>query len=341
MLAGDPGPAAMRKAGKAAASPPARAARRSESMEDHRHLPVLVDEVVAALQPRPAGVYVDATVGLGGHAAALLEREPGARLIGFDVDAEALAAASDRLNSFGERAVLIHASYAELPERVRALGVAAVDGVLFDLGVSSLQLDSPRRGFSFRFDSPLDMRFSGTGATASDVLADASEEDLVRIFRDFGEEPRALRVARSIVRARQQGPIATTGELYRVVRPALGGRKGRIDPATRVFQALRIATNRELDGIAPALAGASHLLRPAGRLAVIAFHSLEDRLVKRTLRRLSGRCICPPGTFPCACAPEQTLDLVERRPLRPSPAEMTANPRARSARLRVAARRCG
>ena len=309
-------------------------------MEDHRHLPVLVDEVLAGLQPRATGVYVDATVGLGGHAAALLEREPAARLIGLDIDPAALAVAAGRLQPFGDRAVLIHASYTELPERLRALGIAVVDGVLFDLGVSSLQLDTPERGFSFRFDSPLDMRFSGTGATASDVLAEASEEDLVSIFRDFGEEPHALRVARSIVRARQQGPITTTGELYRIVRPALGGRKGRIDPATRVFQALRIATNRELDGIAPALVGASHLLRPAGRLAVIAFHSLEDRLVKHTLRRLSGRCICPPGTFQCACAPEETLELVERRPLRPSPAEMAANPRSRSARLRVAARRC-
>jgi len=308
-------------------------------MAEPRHLPVLVDEVVAGLQPRAGGVYVDATVGLGGHAAALLEREPGARVIGFDVDPAALAEAAERLRGFAERAALVHASYTELPERLRARGVTAVDGVLFDLGVSSLQLDTPGRGFSFRFDSPLDMRFSGSGETARDLLADAEEEDLVRIFRDYGEEPRALRVARSIVRARQQGPITTTGELYRIVRPALGGRKGRIDPATRVFQALRIATNRELEVIAPALAGASHLLRPAGRLAVIAFHSLEDRVVKRTLRRLSGRCICPVGTFPCACGPEETLELVERRAIRPGPAEMEANPRARSARLRVAARR--
>jgi 16S rRNA (cytosine1402-N4)-methyltransferase len=339
MLAGDLGPAAKRVAGGTAALPPDGVERAIDAMPEGAHVPVLVDEVLAALQPRAGGVYVDATVGLGGHAAAILAREPAARVIGFDVDAAALAAAADTLRPFAERVVLVHASYLDMTARLQALGVLAPDGFVFDLGVSSLQLDTPERGFSFRFDSPLDMRFSGAGDTACDVLADASEEDLVRIFRDFGEEPRALRVARSIVRARQQGPILTTGQLHRVVRPALGERKGRIDPATRVFQALRIATNRELEGIEPALATAAHLLRPAGRLAVIAFHSLEDRLVKHTLRRLSGRCVCPPGTRFCTCNPEPTLELVERRVIRPSAEEMDGNPRARSARLRVAARR--
>ncbi len=310
-------------------------------MTEVAHQPVLVDEVVAALQPPAGGTVVDATVGLGGHAAALLSRYPEVRLVGFDVDPSALAAARQRLAPFGDRVTLVHASYTDLPERLHAAGVAAVDGVLFDLGVSSLQLDTPSRGFSFRFDAPLDMRFSGDGPTAGDVLAAASEEELVDILRNFGEEPRAFRVARRIVRARQQEPIGSTGELYRIVRPLLGSRKGRIDPATRVFQALRIATNRELDGIPPALAGAAHLLRPAGRLAVIAFHSLEDRLVKRALRRLSGRCVCPPGTYPCACSPEATLEIITRHTVRPGPEEMATNPRARSARLRVAARRPG
>ncbi len=310
-------------------------------MTEVAHQPVLVEEVVAALQPPAGGIVVDATVGLGGHAAALLSRAPGIRLVGFDVDINAIAAARERLAPYGDRATLLHAPYGEMTARLRAAGIAAVDGVLFDLGLSSLQLDTPSRGFSFRFDSPLDMRFSGAGETAGDVLARASEEELVDIFRNFGEEPRALRVARSIVRARQSGPIRSTGDLYRIVRPVLGGRKGHIDPATRVFQALRIATNRELDGIVPALDAAAHLLRPAGRLAVIAFHSLEDRLVKHTLRRLSGRCICPPGTFPCACNPEETLELITRHTVRPGAKEMAANPRARSARLRVAARRAG
>jgi len=310
-------------------------------MTEVAHQPVLVEEVVAALQPPAGGIIVDATVGLGGHAAALLAHAPEVRLVGFDVDLAALAAARQRLAPYADRTLLLHASYGEMAARLRAAGIVAVDGVLFDLGLSSLQLDTPSRGFSFRFESPLDMRFSGAGETAGDLLARASEEELVDIFRNFGEEPRALRVARSIVRARLAGPVRTTSELYRIVRPVLGGRKGRIDPATRVFQALRIATNRELDGIVPALESAAHLLRPAGRLAVIAFHSLEDRLVKHTLRRLSGRCICPPGTFPCACGPEETLEIVTRHPLRPEAGEMAANPRARSARLRVAARRAG
>jgi 16S rRNA (cytosine1402-N4)-methyltransferase len=295
---------------------------------------------VEALQPRPAGLYVDATVGLGGHAAALLAAEPSCRVVGFDVDGAALAAAREGLTQYAARVELVQASYLELAPQLRSLGIGEVDGVLFDLGVSSLQLDTPSRGFSFRFDAPLDMRFSGAGETAGELLAAASEEELVRIFRDFGEEPRALRVARSIVRARL-GSIRTTSELYRIVRPHLGPRRGRIDPATRVFQALRIATNGELDGIPPALEQASRLLRPAGRLAAIAFHSIEDRLVKRTLRRLSGRCVCPPGTFQCACGPEELLELVTKHPLRPGDAEMAANPRSRSARLRVAVRRAG
>ena len=331
-------PAATSVAGWAAALPPA-AERPRGGMSEKAHLPVLVDEVIAALVPRADGLYVDATVGLGGHAAALLEREPAARLIGLDVDAAALALAGERLRRFGARATLVRSSYLDLGARLSELGETGVDGVLFDLGVSSLQLDTPERGFSFRFDAPLDMRFSGTGPTASEVLAEASEEELVRILREYGEEPRALRVARGIARARRRGAIATTGELAGVVRAALGPRRGKIDPATRVFQALRIATNRELEGIAPALVGAAHLLRPAGRLAVIAFHSLEDRLVKRTFRHLSGGCVCAPGTFPCRCQPEQLLELVQRRPLRPGAAEAAANPRSRSARLRVAARR--
>jgi 16S rRNA (cytosine1402-N4)-methyltransferase len=329
----------MQGAGGAAAQFAAPARWMSADMTEVAHQPVLVDEVVAALQPPSGGLLVDATVGLGGHAAALLARYSDISLIGFDVDPDALAAARERLAPFAGRATLQHASYSDLGPRLAALGVPAVDGVLFDLGVSSLQLDTASRGFSFRYDAPLDMRFSGEGPTAGDVLAEASEEELVHMLRDFGEEPRALRVARSIVRARQIGPIATTGDLYRVVRPLLGARKGRIDPATRVFQALRIATNRELDAIPPALESAAHLLRPAGRLAVIAFHSLEDRMVKRTLRHLSGRCVCPPGTWPCVCAPERTLEIVTKHTVKPGAAEMSANPRARSARLRVAARR--
>jgi len=305
------------------------------------HLPVLVSQVVTALAPSAKGWIVDATVGLGGHAKALLEAQPEARLLGLDVDPEALELARDRLAVFGRRVVLVNASYGSLTEIASDQGVTHADGVLFDLGVSSLQLDTPSRGFSFRHDGPLDMRFGLDGATVADLLTDIEEEELVRALREFGEEPRARRVARAIVRARQKQPIRTTGELNRVVHAALGQRRGRIDPSTRTFQALRIAVNRELESIPSAIEQAARLLRPGGRLAVIAFHSLEDRLVKRALRRLSGRCVCPPGSFACQCRPERLLEVLIPKPLTPGPEELADNPRARSAKLRVAARRSG
>ena len=303
------------------------------------HRPVMLDPVVDLLAQRGDGVLVDATVGLGGHAEVLLERCPGATLVGLDVDREALAVAAARLARFGDRARLVRASYHDLAEVLPAQGLAAVDAVLFDLGVSSLQLDSPARGFSFRFEGPLDMRFSGEGMTAADLLAGATEEELRRILAEFGEEPRARRVARALVAARLREPLETTTDLVRVVARALGGRRGKIDPATRTFQALRIATNHELTGLPTAVERAARLLTPCGRLAVIAFHSLEDRLVKRTLRRLSGRCVCPPGTPICNCEPEPLLEILTRRPLRPSDDEVRDNPRSRSARLRAAERR--
>jgi 16S rRNA (cytosine1402-N4)-methyltransferase len=305
------------------------------------HLPVLVNQVVAALAPAPGGWFVDATLGLGGHASALLGAQPEARVLGLDVDPEALERAGDRLAVFGRRAVLINGSYHLIAAIVHDQGLTSVDGVLFDLGVSSLQLDTPSRGFSFRHDGPLDMRFGREGPTAAELLSDIEEEALVRVLREFGEEPRAKRVARAIVRARLKQPIRTTGELYRIVRSALGPGRGRIDPATRTFQALRIATNRELEALPSAIDQAARLLKPGGRLAVIAFHSLEDRLVKRALRRLSGRCVCPPGTFACQCQPEHLLEILTPKPVTPGADELAHNPRARSAKLRVAARRSG
>lgn len=302
------------------------------------HLPVLVDEVLAALGPASKGIVVDATVGLGGHASAALARFPALRLVGLDVDAEAIKIAHRRVAPFGERVQLVEASFWDLGRVLADIGVTAVDGVLFDLGVSSLQLDTPERGFSFRHDAPLDMRFARGGVTAAEWLAGVSEEELVRVLREYGEEPAARRVARAIVNARRGAPIRTTGELRRIVAGAARG-GGRIDPATRTFQAIRIATNHELEGIPAALDQAARALRPAGRLAVIAFHSLEDRLVKTTLRRLSGRCVCPPGAFACQCNPETLLDVLTPKPVRPGPVEIAANPRARSARLRVAERR--
>jgi 16S rRNA (cytosine1402-N4)-methyltransferase len=310
-------------------------------MSPAEHLPVLVSQVVASLAPPGTRWIVDATVGPGGHAQALLEARSTVRLLGLDVDPEALKLARERLAPFGRRAVVVHGSYRRLAEIARDRHLAAVHGVLFDLGVSSLQLDTPSRGFSFRHDGPLDMRFDSEGPTAAELLAEISEEELVRVLRDFGEEPHARRVARAITRARLRQPIRTTGELHRIVRAALGPARGRIDPTTRTFQALRIATNHELEGIPSAVDQAARLLRPGGRLAVIAFHSLEDRLVKRALRRLSGRCVCPPGSFACQCNPERLLTILTPKPVTATAAEVVHNPRARSAKLRVAVRRSG
>ncbi len=305
-----------------------------------KHRPVLRDEVVAAFRPVAPRCLADATVGLGGHARALLEAFPDLVLVGLDVDPFALEMARTHLAPFASRVRLVHASYWDLPQVVAAAGLAPLGGVLFDLGVSSLQLDTPARGFSFRFDGPLDMRFSGRGMTAAELVATVDEDELARILFEYGEEPRARRVARAIVATREREPLRTTGQLRQVVARALArGFRGRTDPVTRTFQALRIATNRELEGLPPALEQAARLLEPGGRLAAISFHSLEDRLVKRTLKHLSGACVCPPGTRLCACDPQPLLDIVTRRPIRPRAAEVADNPRARSAGLRVAQRR--
>lgn len=304
-----------------------------------RHRPVLREEVVAALRAAAPRFIADATVGLGGHARALLEALPELFLVGLDVDPAALEVARVNLAPFAARLYLVRASYTDLAQVVAAAGVAQLDGVLFDLGVSSLQLDTPARGFSFRFDTQLDMRFSGCGVTAAELLATLDEGELSRILFEYGEEPRARRVARAIVAARKRAPLRTTGQLRDVVARALARRQGRAEAVTRTFQALRIATNRELEGIPPAIEEAARLLAPGGRLAVITFHSLEDRLVKRTLKHLSGACVCPPGTRQCGCDPQAFLDIVTRRPIRPGAAEVAENPRARSAGLRVAQRR--
>lgn len=303
------------------------------------HRPVLLVQVIEALAPARGGLIVDATVGLGGHAHALLGACPDVRLIGLDLDPTALALARERLAAFADRVELVESSYRDLPALLAQRGETQVRGVLFDLGVSSLQLDTPNRGFSFRHDAPLDMRFAPRGMTAAELLSTLGEDELVQILRAYGEEPRARRVARAIVRAQARAPIRTTGELHRIVAGALPAVHHGIDPATRTFQALRIVTNHELEDLPVALEQATHFLAPGGRLAVIAFHSIEDRLVKHTLRRLSGRCVCPPGTTTCECRPERLLELVTRRPLRPDAVEIAENPRARSARLRVAERR--
>lgn len=292
------------------------------SGSDEAHLPVLSTEAVALLAPRPDGVYVDATVGAGGHTAALVAAGAG-RVIGVDRDEAALARAGARLAAVADRVELVHADYRDLPRVVAARGLDAVDGVLVDLGVSSLQLDDASRGFSFREPGPLDMRMDrSAGPTAEELVANADEATLADVIWRFGEERHARRIARAIVRARARSPLTDTGALARVVRAAAGGRgRQRIDPATRTFQALRIWVNRELEGLDGFLEAAVALLEPSGRLVVIAFHSLEDRIVKHTFRRLT--------------AGSPTVRLVTRKPIVSSEAEVRRNPRARSARLRA------
>ena len=302
-----------------------------------QHTPAMLDEVLDGLAVRPGGRYVDATVGLGGHATAiLLAAGDGGRVLGFDRDAEALVLAQERLARFGDAVVLVHGHSGQLQQLCSAAGFDSVDGVLFDLGVSSLQLDAPDRGFSFQSDGPLDMRMDrGQELSAAEIVNTYEEEALAQLIRRYGEERRARAIARALVARR---PIDTTGELVSAVEQAVGrGRERQIHPATLTFQALRIAVNQELDLLEDALSQAHGLLAGAGaRLVVIAFHSLEDRIVKRYLRRESTDCICPPRTPACVCGHQATLRLVHRRVRKPSTAELSANPRVRSARLRVA-----
>jgi len=282
----------------------------------------MVAEVVEHLEPGRGGVFVDCTVGLGGHARALLEAGA-TRLIGLDRDPAAVAGARDALSGFGDRVDVVHADYRRIAAVLDERGVAKVDGVLADLGVSSMQLDAPGRGFSFRQDDPLDMRMDTTaGPTAAEALRDVDERTLADVIYEFGEERHSRRVARQIVAARERGPIETTGQLAEIVRRAIP-RKGytRIDPATRTFQAIRIWLNRELEGLDSFLGVAARRLADGGRMAVITFHSLEDRIVKHTLRALA--------------AEHAGLRIRTKRPLVPSEAEIGRNPRARSAKLRA------
>jgi len=301
-----------------------------------RHVPVLCHEVVSALAPAAPGLLVDATVGLGGHAAALLEAAP-FTLVGLDRDPRALEHARRRLAPHADRVRLLERPFAELPAVLADERLPAPAAILADLGCSSLQLDTAERGFSFAADGPLDMRMGRAGRTAAELLAEADEDELMEILRRYGEEPRARAVARAIVAARRHAPLETTGELSRLVRSVIR-RTGRIDPATRTFQALRIAVNDELGQLERFVEPAARALAPGGRLAVISFHSLEDRIVKHTLRRLEGRCVCPPHLPECRCRPERVVRLLQRGATTPTDREVAANPRARSARLRVAER---
>jgi len=308
------------------------------------HLPVLVDEVIEMLAPAPGSLHIDATLGAGGHTERILEAaSPEGRVLGVDADPAAIHRVEVRLRArFGERLVLRQGNFRELATIAPEAGFGAVDGALFDLGLSSYQLADRDRGFGFRAGGPLDMRFdTSRGVPAAELLASLDAAELTALFRRYGEEPKAGRIARAIVDARRTAPITTAEELAALVErvaPPDPRKRRRIHPATRVFQALRIAVNEELEALQAGLAAALDLLRPGGRLVVLSYHSLEDRIVKRFFQAERRGCICPPQLPVCVCGRNPRLRLVTNPSLTPTAAEIAANPRARSARLRAAER---
>jgi len=302
----------------------------------HSHIPVLLEEALQTLAPRSGGRYIDATLGGGGHAEAILEASaPEGRLLGLDADPRAIARVQQRLARFGPRAILAQANFRNIAAVARAQHFQPVDGILFDLGVSSYQFDEAGQGFSFSQEGPLDMRMDPeVGPSAADLVNTLEADDLADILYRYGEERRSRRIARAIVANR---PIATTTQLAEVVLKAIGRRPGaRLHPATRTFQALRIAVNDELGALEAALPQALDLLKPGGVLAVISFHSLEDRIVKHYFRQESRDCICPPHTPVCTCGHKARIKEIHRKGLTPSPDEIVRNQRSRSARLRAA-----
>lgn len=332
-----------------------------------QHVPVMLEEVLKYLQPRPGGHYIDGTLGGGGHTEAILERSaPDGRVLGIDTDIQALARVRERLSDLVNkgRLVLVHGNFAELSRIVHEAGFASVNGVLLDLGFSSDQVEDPRRGFSFSADGPLDMRLDQSQTeTAADIVNNASEQELADIFWRYGEETRSRQVARRIVRERARGPITRTGQLAAIAAAGVPYKAGAIHPATRVFQALRIAVNHELDRLETVLPqivdvlSANNVVGPAhpgddeafegarsenvirggaGRMVIIAFHSLEDRLVKEYMRREAKDCICPPHVPVCVCGHKARLRILTPKPVTATSQEVKANPRARSAKLRAA-----
>lgn len=310
-----------------------------ETKAENLHQSVLPGETVRLLDPQAGEIFVDATLGLGGHAEKILTAAENVRLIGIDQDAAAIGLARERLTQYGDRVEIFHANFADIKEVLARAGAAEVNGILADLGVSSLQFDSGERGFSFRFDAPLDMRMNADSddETAAELLANRSETEIADLIYRYGEERQSRRIARRIVWKREIGePITTTGELAETVEKAIGRKqKDKIHPATRTFQALRIAVNRELDILEDFIRDAIDSLTIGGRLAIITFHSLEDRIVKQTLQKLAGKCFCPPRTPRCVCGAEKRIEILTRKPVTASEAETQANPRARSAKLRA------
>ncbi len=298
------------------------------------HIPVLYQDIIHALQPRSGGSYVDCTLGAGGHAQGILEAsQPDGKLLGLDLDPQAIAISEKRLAGFAGRVRIERASYVELAKLLESIGWSSVDGIVFDLGVSSMQFDTPERGFSFQQDAPLDMRFSpDSPISAAELVNQVSEAELAEIIFRYGEDRNARRIARAIVRAR---PLETTKQLAGVVA-GTGGSRDHLHPATRTFQALRIAVNEELKSIEAALPQAVQALNKGGRLAVISFHSLEDRIVKDFINLESTDCLCPPRQPQCTCGHKASLKKITRKPIVPAEAEIAENPRSRSAKLRIA-----
>ena len=310
-------------------------------MAGPEHKSVLLDECMRYLNLRPDGVYVDGTLGLGGHSEAILRRLEGGRLIGIDRDENAIAYASKRLAPFGDRATLVKGNFADIGDILDRLGIERVDGMMFDLGVSSPQLDESERGFSYMNDAPLDMRMDNTSAlTAWNVVNEWPEDELVRILRDYGEERFARRIASRIVERRADKPIETTLELVDIIKSAMpaAALREKQHPAKRSFQAIRIAVNDELGAVEQMMRTAPDKLKTGGRLCVISFHSLEDRIVKTSIAARENGCTCPREAPICVCGFVKTLKSVHRKPVLPSEDELKNNPRARSAKLRVAER---
>lgn len=309
--------------------------------KDYGHKPVLLEECLNSLALKRGGTYLDGTLGRAGHSLEILKRGENVRLIGLDRDLTAIEAAKERLAEFADQVTLVHGNFADLGNILQELGITGLDGMLFDLGVSSPQLDEPQRGFSYMHDAPLDMRMDETASLdASEVVNTWSIDELRRILYDYGEERYAPQISRAIVKRRSDKPIETTGELAAVIRSAMpaAALREKQHPAKRSFQAIRIAVNGELDALPPMLEAAAEALAPGGRLAVITFHSLEDRIVKQTMRQLATGCTCPPEFPVCVCGRKPKLKLITRKPITAGPAELEENPRARSAKLRVAER---
>ena len=309
------------------------------NIDENIHKSVLLAETVKVLKPQTGETFVDATLGLGGHAEKILAVSDGTRLLGIDQDAEAIAIARQRLEKFGDRIEIFHRNFSEIKRVLTEAKVERVDGVIADLGVSSLQFDSAERGFSFRFDAPLDMRMNAEddAETAADLLATLSEFEIARIIYEYGEERKSRRIASRIVWKREQGePIETTKQLADLVEKAVGrGKQDKTHPATKTFQALRIAVNGELEILEQFIHDAVEVLKIGGRLVVITFHSLEDRIVKQTFQKLAGKCFCPLRLPQCQCGAKREVEILTKKPIVPSELETEENPRARSAKLRA------